>query len=131
MSIDTSTLKNWIRENPEKAPSVKSIAAHFGISVNTLQAEFLRKENVRIGSFISDVRLDTIEKILLTTGKRCFEIAQQFTYREDVLSRWFKQRRGMTMQEFRLKNGNHNRSGGGQNLNESDLIRELQTEIAN
>jgi AraC-like DNA-binding protein len=132
MSIDTSILKTWIRENPERASSVKLVAAHFGISVNTLQAEFLRRENMRIGAFILGVRLKAVEEILLTTDKRCFEIAQQFAIREDVLSRWFKQRRGMTMKEFRMKHGSHTPGGGGggQSLSEDDWILKLQTEIA-
>lgn len=108
MSIDTSLLKNWIRENPEKAVSAKIVAAHFGINERALHTEFLRTERTRIGAFISDVRLEAVKNILLTTDKRCFEIAHQFTFgREDVLSRWFKQRTGMTMQEFRLKNGKY------------------------
>lgn len=113
MSLDTSELKTWIRENPEKATSVKVVAAHFRMSVNTLQAGFLRKENMRIGRFILDVRLQAIEIILLTTDTRCFEIAQRFATREDVLSRWFKQRKGMTMQEFRTRHGNLRTQRGG------------------
>jgi AraC-like DNA-binding protein len=90
------------------------VAAHFGINERALHTEFLRKERTRIGAFISDVRLEAVKNILLTTDKRCFEIAHQFTFgREDVLSRWFKQRTGMTMQEFRLKNGKYKPSGGG------------------
>lgn len=122
MSIDTSLLKNWIRENPEKAVSAKIVAAHFGINERTLHTEFLRMERTRIGAFISDVRLEAVKNMLLTTDKRCFEIAHQFTFgREDVLSRWFKRRTGMTMQEFRMKNGKQEPSGGG-DLNENNSM---------
>jgi two-component system response regulator YesN len=114
MSLDTSLLKNWIRANPEKAVSAKVVAAHFGINVYSLHKEFHRKEGITIGAFISDVRLEAVKNILLTTDKRCFEIADQFTFgREDVLARWFKHNTGMTMEEFRLKNGKPQTQRGG------------------
>jgi AraC-like DNA-binding protein len=114
MSIDTSLLKNWIRENPEKVVSAKIVAARFDVSVHTLYKEFIRKENVTIGRFIEDTRLEAVKHILLTTEKRGFEIAHEFTFgREDVLARWFKQRTGMTMGEFREKTGWQRRVGRG------------------
>jgi AraC-like DNA-binding protein len=99
------------------------VAAHFGITERTLHTEFLRKERTRIGAFISEVRIEAVKNILLTTDKRCFEIAHEFTFgREDVLSRWFKQRTGMTTREFRLENGKQEPSGGGQNLSENNAM---------
>jgi methylphosphotriester-DNA--protein-cysteine methyltransferase len=55
MSIDTSTLKNWIRENPEKAQSVKVVAVHLGLNVDYARREFHRKEGMTFGQFVSDV----------------------------------------------------------------------------
>jgi len=113
MSIDTTHLKHWIRDNPENAPSAKVVAAQHGMSIDTLRSEFHRKEGITIAAFISEVRLEEVKKLLRTTDTRCFEIASQFTFgREDVLSRWFKRRTGMTMQEFRHKNGKPKSSGG-------------------
>ncbi len=114
MSIDTMHLKHWIRDNPEKAPSTKVVAAQHGISIDTLRSEFHRKEGITVAAFISEVRLEEVKKLLRRTDTRCFEIASQFTFGlEDVLSRWFKGRTGMTMQEFRHKNGQPKSSGGG------------------
>ncbi len=75
---------------------------------------FRRLTGITIAAFISEVRLEEVKKLLRRTDTRCFEIASQFTFgREDVLSRWFKGRTGMTMQEFRHKNGQPKSSGGG------------------
>lgn len=115
MSLDTSLLKTWIRENPEKASSARALGTQHGMSVHTLNKEFQRNEGVTLTKFIDDVRLEAVKHILLTTDRLCFDIACQFTKgREDVLSRWFKLRTGMTMREFRLKHGNRvSGSGGG------------------
>ncbi|MDL1892025.1 helix-turn-helix transcriptional regulator [Sphingobacteriales bacterium CHB3] len=133
MSLDTSKLKTWVCENPEKCPSVRALGTQHGMSVHTLNKEFHRKKGVTLAKFIDDVRLEAVKQILLTTDRLCFDIACQFTKgREDVLSRWFKLRTGMTMREFRLKHGNHvSGSGGGESLSEHELIPTLQTKIAN
>lgn len=131
MSLDTSKLKTWICENPEKCPSVRALATQYGMSVHTLNKEFHRKQGVTLAKFIDDVRLEAVKHILLTTDRLCFDIACQFTRgREDVLSRWFKLRTGMTMREFRLKRGIRQR-GGDVSLSENELIPTLQTKIAN
>lgn len=114
MSIDTSILKTWIRENPEKALSAKVVAVRFKVSVHTLYKEFIRKEGMSIDRFIDDARLEAVKQLLLRTDKKVFEIAHEFTFgREDVLTRWFKARTGMTMREFREKNGWQQSVGGG------------------
>jgi AraC-like DNA-binding protein len=113
MSIDTSLLKNWIRENPEKAVSAKVVAAVHGFPVDTVRKEFHRKEGITFGRFISDVRFEYVKRLLLTTDKKCFEIATELILRDDVLSRWFKARTGMTMEEFRSKNGKPQTQRGG------------------
>jgi AraC-like DNA-binding protein len=115
MSIDTSALKNWIRENPEKAPSAKVVAALHHISVNSLHKEFHRREGITIGAFIDDIRLEEVKRLLLTTDRLCFEIAIELTIgREDVLARWFKHRTGLTMEEFRRKKSKAPNSTGGE-----------------
>ncbi len=113
MSLDTSILKTWIRENPEKAPSAKVVAAHHKLPIDSVRKEFHRKEGRTLGQCIADTRLEFVQKLLLRTDKTCFEIATELKLREDVLARWFKTRTGMTMREFREKNGWHRSVGGG------------------
>ncbi|MBX2990538.1 MAG: helix-turn-helix transcriptional regulator [Bacteroidetes bacterium] len=125
MSIDTSLLKTWIRENPEKAPSAKIVAVHHGFPIDSVRKEFHRKEGMTLGRFIADTRLEFVQKVLLTTEKTCFEIASELQLREDVLARWYKQRTGITMEGFRRKNGTTQTQRGGVNPSDDNVMSEI------
>ncbi len=105
MSLDTSTLKQWILDNPERCPSAKVVAVQLGLKIDSVRKEYHRKEGITFGRFIADVRFEHVKKLLLTTELNCFEIATILKLRDDVLARWFKQREGCTMEEFRRKHG--------------------------
>lgn len=125
MAIDTSMLKTWIRKNPGKAASAKVVAVHHGFPIDSLRKEFHRKEGMTIGRFVADTRLEFVQKVLLTTEKACFEIASELQLRDDVLARWFKQRTGMTMEEFRRKNGKTQSQREGVNLSDDNIVSEI------
>ncbi|MBX2990535.1 MAG: hypothetical protein KF749_05110 [Bacteroidetes bacterium] len=78
-----------------------------------------------LGQFVSDVRLEFVQQQLQTTEKACFEIASELRLRDDVLARWFKQRTGMTMEEFRRKNGKTQSQRGGVNLSDDNVMSEI------
>jgi len=106
MAYNHEAAKRWLRENIKRSPRLQDIADAFDVPQETLRRYFFRHEGKSISQFIDDELLAAVQHELLTTQRCCNEIARDFNFSyETNAERWFKQRMGITMMEFRKSNG--------------------------
>ncbi len=106
MPYDHEAVKQWLRENIKRSPRLQEIADEFRIPPETLRRNFLRNEGKPISYFIDETRLTAVRDELRNKKRCCYEIAYDFKFRyETNAERWFERKAGMTMMEFRNRNG--------------------------
>jgi AraC-like DNA-binding protein len=90
-----------VERNIASIRSIKDVARHVGLSTETIRKTFYRKSGMNLSSFISEVKLAVMKRMLLETDEPCKRICIEVGYREDVGSRLFKNRVGIRMSEYR------------------------------
>ncbi len=106
MQYDHEKMKRWLLENIGKSPCLQEIAGEFKLSPESLRKYFRQLERKPISKFLDEARLRQMQEKLLTTNRYCYEIADDFKFSNDAnAARWFKRKTGMTMMEFRERNG--------------------------
>jgi len=102
MPFNAEEVKLFIRENIKAVHGEKDVARHFGKSVETLRKHFSRNGVVNLSDFISDIRLETMKRLLVETDLPCKEICFEAGFRrEDTGPKFFKRMTGMTMTGYR------------------------------
>lgn len=104
MAINLEKIKFWVRENVEQIHSDTDVAERFGVSLDTLRKDFLRKERKTLHRFIVETRIEKAKHFLEETDLKCFEICFEVGFgRDDTGAKTFRKVTGFTMQEYRTQ----------------------------
>jgi AraC-like DNA-binding protein len=107
MPFNPEAVKHFVCENIKSIRGENDVARHFGKSVETIRKDFSRNGRVNLSYFISDVRLETMKRLLEETNLPCKEVCFEAGFRrEDTGSKFFKRKTTMTMTEYRRKTQN-------------------------
>ncbi len=110
MRIDLHAVKLCIDYHLKEVITVQSVAERLKVSPETLRKTFLREENIHLGDYIVQRKLQAMKELLLMSELPCYSICYEFGFREDSGARVFKKRIGLTMKEFRMLYKEYNSS---------------------
>jgi len=116
MAFRINDVQVWIDSNLARIRGAEDVAAQFKVSQETLRKKFACECGVTLWQYIRARKVERMKHLLVTTDLKCLAICSEIGVgREDCCSRMFRDVTGMTMDEYRRRNGNHaaTRSGGG------------------
>ena len=103
---------DYIRTHFTGELSLKAIAKHVGYTEYYLSRKFQRETGMKIGEYIKAVRLEYAKVWLVTTEKSIQEISEKAQFgTRNYFSRVFREREGMTPQEYRERANRIQKSG--------------------
>lgn len=92
-----------IEQNLSNLSSIQEIAAEVGLNVNKLQEGFRYLFGTTVKEFIKEKRYSKIQELLVNTDLQISEISDLVGISsKSYISKIFKERTGMTPQEFRV-----------------------------
>lgn len=102
-SNNIKTVKHYIQENyADPYLSLSTIAAHISLNASYLCTEFTKSENMTLSSFITNVRIEHAQNLLLYSEMRIADISLAVGYlNATYFSTTFKKVTGQTPSEFR------------------------------
>lgn len=99
-----SDVSEHVRINISSAPTVQSVAAHFGYNSDHLSRVFVKSCGIPLKAYIDRERNAYIKHLLLSTNMTVREIADAASFDSDnLLIKFFKYNNAMTPTEFRDK----------------------------
>lgn len=107
MVIDTSVVKEVVKQNIKKVRSISCVSEKLNVSYETLRKSFLKKERIPLANYITMKKVQAMKQHLITADDPCFFVCYEYGYREDSGAKIFKKLTGMTMLEFKTKYKNN------------------------
>lgn len=80
--------------------TIDDVAAHFGLSSETLRKNFYRSEHVTIGEYIAHLRVEMLKEYIRIGGVSYKYACYAVGLREDSGARLFHRHTGMTMSQY-------------------------------
>lgn len=85
------------------SPSLKSLAAEFGISKTKMCGDFKAFYGKGILTYYNDLKLELAKELISTSGQSMKEIADELTFsNQSNCTKWFKKNTGITPRKYRL-----------------------------
>lgn len=95
----------YIRQNATKGIGVEDVVKRLGCSRRLADMRFRELQNMTIGAAITEVQLDEVKRLLLSTREPISQISISCGYKNaNYLKNLFKRRFGMPMSEWRKQN---------------------------
>lgn len=106
----------YIRKNALSGISVEDVVRHLGCSRRLADLRFRELQNTTIGAAISEIRLEEVKRLLLSSQEPLTQIAASCGYHNaNYLKNLFKRRFGMSMSAWRRQNAAHDIRPSGLN----------------
>jgi transcriptional regulator GlxA family with amidase domain len=107
MPININKVKALVSDNLSHARSVKEVALYLGVPVESLRKDFRRQEHEPLSNYLIRERLKEMQKLLINSDLRCYEICFHLGLRDDSGQKFFRRNAGMAMEEFRSLSKRH------------------------
>lgn len=99
-------VRQFIMDNLSEDLGRDDIAAHFCLSPDYFSQLFHQKTGIKLVNYVTDVRMEAAEHMLLTSSQAIGDIAMAVGYGSSTyFSRVFKMKNGVTPVQFRENNG--------------------------
>lgn len=100
-----SSIQEYIHSNYSKSIKISELATQLGLSRSHLYRIFKADKGISIEDYLIDVRINAARSLLTDTQFSCISIASLVGYSHyTTFFRIFKQRTGLTPQQYRAKN---------------------------
>ena len=98
---DVEAIKTIVRSRFSEIHSIADVARLAGCSAETIRKDFVRKEHLRLSSFIARVKVEAAKRMLERTMIACRDVCLGVGFsREEVGERIFKRHAGITMKRY-------------------------------
>lgn len=99
---NVTQIKEWVRLNINKDPSIHDIAEHFEINQNYLAATFKRITGATLKGYVNGLKIDQAKYLLLTTNDSVQEISEKSYFNDyKYFFRIFKKHTNLTPAKYR------------------------------